>query len=106
MLEQPRDGFVVAVVGATGAVGREMLRELTGSGIRVAAVRALASERSVGKTLPYEGRVLTVEKLTAEAFAGVHIALFSAGADRSRTFAPAAVERGAVVVDNSSAFRM
>lgn len=100
------NGYVVAVAGATGAVGREMLRALAEVDFPLAEVRALASARSVGKKLPFRGTELTVAELTPEAFGGAQIALFSAGASRSKDFGPAAVERGAVVIDNSSAFRM
>ena len=99
-------GFSVAVAGATGAVGREMLRALAEVGFPVSEVRALASTRSVGKRVPFRDTELEVAELTPQAFEGVKIALFSAGASRSLQFGPAAVERGAVVIDNSSAFRM
>ncbi len=98
--------FRVAVVGATGAVGSTMMRVLEERGFPVSELRALASTRSTGRQLDYLGKPVHVETLTEDAFEGIHIALFSAGGDRSRTFAPAAVEAGAVVVDNSSAFRM
>lgn len=102
---------VVAVVGATGAVGREMLRTLERRKFPAKRVVALASERSAGTTLEYngpgsEGGKLTVQKLTAEAFKGVNIALFSAGSSISREFAPRAAAAGATVIDNSSAWRM
>jgi aspartate-semialdehyde dehydrogenase len=97
---------VVAVVGATGAVGEEMLRVLHERAFPVSRVIALASARSVGRRLPFAGGELTVAELTAESFDGVDLALFSAGAARSREYAPSAVEAGCVVVDNSSAFRM
>ncbi len=98
--------FNVAVVGATGAVGIEMLKTLEARRFPVKSIRLLASERSVGKELLFRDEIVKVEKLTAESFAGIDIALFSAGASRSREFASAAVAAGAVVVDNSSAFRM
>lgn len=98
--------FDVAVVGATGAVGSTMLRVLEERGFPVSRLRALASARSAGRELEYLGKPVVVEELTADAFDGVQIALFSAGGGRSREFAPAAVESGAVVIDNSSAFRM
>jgi aspartate-semialdehyde dehydrogenase len=98
--------FRVAVVGATGAVGGTMLRVLEERGFPVTELRALASARSTGRQLDYLGKPVYVETLTDDAFDGVDIALFSAGGDRSRTYAPAAVEAGAVVIDNSSAFRM
>jgi aspartate-semialdehyde dehydrogenase len=98
--------FNVAVVGATGAVGGTMLRVLEERGFPVTELRPLASERSVGRELDYLGRPRRVQLLTEDAFEGIQIALFSAGSPRSRQFAPAAVEAGAVVIDNSSAFRM
>ncbi len=97
----------VAVVGATGAVGRELRRLLEARAFPCDDVVFLASERSAGSTLPFGGADVTVRALADEdAFKGVDIALFSAGASRSREHAPRAVEAGAVVVDNSSAFRM
>jgi aspartate-semialdehyde dehydrogenase len=100
------DGYVVAVAGATGAVGEVMLQVLEERKFPVRKVKLLASERSVGKTLTFRGESVRVEELTDRSFAGVDVALFSAGASRSREFAPAAWKSGAVVVDNSSAFRM
>lgn len=99
-------GYVVAVAGATGAVGRTMLRVLEERNFPVRELRALASERSAGKTLPFAGGKVAVQQLSHDSFEGVDIALFSAGAARSKEFAPSAVKAGAVVVDNSSAFRM
>ncbi|HVJ15925.1 MAG TPA: aspartate-semialdehyde dehydrogenase [Polyangiaceae bacterium] len=96
----------VAVVGATGAVGREMLRTLERRNFPAKRVVALASERSAGTKLPYNGSEVVVEKLAPEAFKGVNIALFSAGATPSKEFAPIAAAAGAVVIDNSSAWRM
>ncbi|MEM7144452.1 MAG: aspartate-semialdehyde dehydrogenase [Verrucomicrobiota bacterium] len=96
----------VAVAGATGAVGTEMLNCLEERDFPVGELTLLASARSVGKTLKFRGEDVAVKELTPDAFAGVDIALFSAGAGRSKDFAPAAVEAGAVVIDNSSAFRM
>lgn len=98
--------FNVAVVGATGAVGGVMLRVLEERGFPVTELRPLASARSAGSTVDYLGQARTVRELTADAFEGIDIALFSAGGQRSRDFAPAAIEAGAVVIDNSSAFRM
>jgi aspartate-semialdehyde dehydrogenase len=98
--------FTVAVAGATGAVGQVMLQILAERQFPVKALRPLASERSAGTLVEFRGEKLRVERLAAEAFRGVDLALFSAGASRSREFAPAAVKAGAVVVDNSSAFRM
>ncbi len=98
--------FNVAVAGATGAVGEVMLQILEERNFPVRNIRLLASERSVGKRLRFRGEEVPVELLEKSAFKGIDIALFSAGASRSREFAPAAWESGAVVVDNSSAFRM
>jgi aspartate-semialdehyde dehydrogenase len=95
----------VAVVGATGAVGVEMLRCLEERGFPVGQLTLLASARSAGKTMKFKGEDVTIKELTAESFAGVDIALFSAGGGISRDFAPHAVKAGAVVVDNSSYFR-
>ncbi len=96
---------VVAIVGATGAVGVELIRCLERRNFPLAQLRLLASARSAGKTLPFRGAALPVEELTEESFRGVDIALFSAGSGISKRFAPLAVAQGAVVVDNSSAFR-
>ena len=96
---------VVAIVGATGAVGVELIRCLERRNFPLAALRLFASARSAGKTLAYRGAALPVEELTEERFRGVDIALFSAGKAISKQFAPLAVAAGAVVVDNSSAFR-
>jgi aspartate-semialdehyde dehydrogenase len=99
-------GYNVAVAGATGAVGIEMLETLEKRNFPVKNMRLLASSRSVGKKMKFKGESLPVEELRADSFNGVDIALFSAGASRSREFASAAVKAGAVVIDNSSAFRM
>jgi len=101
-----KDKYQIAIVGATGAVGVEILRVLERRNFPVAGVKLLASERSVGKKLDFSGKTYTVELLKAESFAGVDIAFFSAGATRSREFIPHAIKAGAVVVDNSSALRM
>ncbi len=98
--------MLIAVVGATGAVGRELLSILVERGVATGSVRALASSRSAGTEVAYGDDRLVVEELTSESFAGVDMALFSAGADTARRFAPAATAAGATVVDNSSAFRM
>ncbi|MBW8734148.1 MAG: aspartate-semialdehyde dehydrogenase [Asticcacaulis sp.] len=95
----------VAIVGATGAVGREFIGCIERRGIPLKGLKLLASPRSVGKTYDFRGEQLIVEETTAEAFDGVDIALFSAGSGISKEFAPIAVRAGAVVVDNSSAFR-
>lgn len=97
---------VVAIVGATGAVGLELIRCLEQRRFPLAELRLFASARSAGKTLPFRGEALPVRELTEASFAGVDIALFSAGGATSRRFAPLAVQAGATVVDNSSAFRM
>lgn len=97
---------VVAIVGATGAVGSEFIGCLTKRDFPVGKLKALASARSAGKTLDFRGQRVAVEELTQDSFGGVDIALFSAGGSISRKFAPVAVKAGAVVVDNSSAFRM
>jgi aspartate-semialdehyde dehydrogenase len=97
---------VVAVVGATGAVGVELMRCLEERKFPLSNLRLFASARSAGKTLPFRGKPVLVEELTEDSFRGVNIALFSAGGAQSMRFAPAAVRHGAVVVDNSSAFRM
>jgi len=102
----PGDTLVVAVAGATGAVGREMLKILEERKFPADEVVALASHRSAGKSVPFAGGELTVRELTEESFDGVDIALFSAGGDTSKKFAPAARDAGCVVVDNSSAWRM
>ncbi len=101
-----KKGLHVAVVGATGAVGTEMLRVLAQRRFPVQGVTLLASARSAGTTLRYNGWTVPVRELSGQAFNGVDVALFSAGAARSLEFGPEAVRRGAVVVDNSSAFRM
>ena len=102
-LEPPLD---VAIVGATGAVGREMIACLERRRFPVAVLRLFASGRSVGRVLPYRGERVVIEALSETAFAGTDLVLFAADADISRRFAPAAVRAGAVVIDNSSAFRM
>jgi aspartate-semialdehyde dehydrogenase len=101
-----RAGYSVAIAGATGAVGQMMLAILAERDFPVRSLRLLASERSEGKVLTFRGEEVKVERLTERAFHGVEVALFSAGASRSKAFAPAAVHAGALVVDNSSAFRM
>ena len=98
--------YTVAVVGATGAVGTKMLELLQEVNLPIERVKALASKRSAGKTLAFKDQVLTIEELTADSFEGVDIALFSAGGGISEIFAPEAVKRGAVVIDNTSHFRM
>jgi aspartate-semialdehyde dehydrogenase len=95
-----------AIVGATGAVGTELLSILAERGFPVRELRLFASPRSAGMTLTFDGHDIGVEALSEKAFAGVDLALFSAGGGTSREWAPAAVRHGAIVVDNSSAFRM
>ncbi len=95
----------VAIVGATGAVGREFVGCLESRGIPLASLKLLASARSAGQTQSFRGQTLTIEELKEESFNGVDIALFSAGSGISKQYAPIAVKAGAVVVDNSSAFR-
>jgi aspartate-semialdehyde dehydrogenase len=101
-----KSGYVVAVVGATGAVGTEMIEVLEERKFPVTRLVPLASTRSAGGTVIFEGNEVPIEVLTKDSFAGVDIALFSAGADLSREFAPIAVKAGAVVIDNSAAWRM
>jgi len=96
----------VAVVGATGAVGIEMIRTLEQRNFPVGGLTLLASARSVGKRLKFRGSEITVQELKKDSFPGIDIALFSAGGSISKEFAPAAAQAGCVVVDNSSAFRM
>ena len=100
------DDPVVAIAGVTGAVGREFIATMDKRGFRVGKLKALASKRSAGKRLSFRGQELVIEELTENSFEGVDIALFSAGSSVSRTFSPIAVKAGAVVIDNSSAFRM
>jgi aspartate-semialdehyde dehydrogenase len=100
------DDPVVAIVGVTGAVGTEFMATMDRRGFRVGRLKALASARSAGKTLRFRGREIAIEELTETSFEDVDIALFSAGGGVSRKFAPVAVDAGAVVIDNSSAFRM
>ena len=103
MSQQPKH---IAVAGATGAVGIEILKCLEQRDFPIKELTLLASARSAGKTLTFRGEEITVKELTPDSFEGVDIALFSAGGGISKTFAPHAVKAGAIVVDNSSAFRM
>ena len=98
--------YTVAVAGATGAVGVEMVKTLEKRNFPVGSLKLLASARSAGKTVNFKGTPVVIEEMTAESFKGVDIALFSAGADISRQFRSAVVDAGAVMIDNSSAFRM
>ena len=101
-----RQPLTVAVVGATGVVGRTMIQVLNERGFPVAELRLLASGRSAGRTVSIDGRTLEIGEATADAFDGVDIALFAAGGDVSLELAHAAVARGATVIDNSSTWRM
>jgi len=101
-----KKNYTVAIAGATGAVGSEMIKILQERSFPVDSIRMLASKRSVGKKLSFRGEDVAVQELTKDSFDGVDIALFSAGGGRSLEFAPAAAAAGAVVIDNSSAFRM
>lgn len=98
-------GYTVAIVGATGAVGTQMIKMLEESTLPIDQVRYLSSSRSAGKLLAFKGQEVTVELTTEDSFEGVDIALFSAGGSTSAKFAPYAVKAGAVVVDNTSHFR-
>jgi len=101
-----KDKYVVAVVGATGAVGTEMIFTLEQRDFPIERLRLFASERSVGKELEYKGQKIKVEGLTKTCFEGIDIALFSAGGDRSAEWAPVAAESGCIAIDNSNAWRM
>ena len=96
----------VAIVGATGAVGTQMIKLLESSTLPIGTVKFLASKRSAGKQLSFKGETQTIEELVPDSFEGIDLALFSAGGGISAKFAPEAVKRGAVVVDNTSHFRM
>jgi aspartate-semialdehyde dehydrogenase len=96
----------VAIVGATGAVGQEFLTVLAERDFPIKTIKFLASARSAGKTIEFKGKSYTIEELTKDSFKGVQVAFFSAGGSVSKEFAPSAVAAGAVVVDNTSAFRM
>ncbi len=97
---------VVAIAGVTGAVGAEFIATMDKRAFRVGKLKALASARSVGKTIDFRGDRIAIEELNEASFEGVDIALFSAGGSIARKFAPIAVRAGAVVIDNSSVFRM
>ncbi|MFH1830964.1 MAG: aspartate-semialdehyde dehydrogenase [Pseudomonadota bacterium] len=98
--------YNVAVVGATGAVGAEMINVLEGRNFPVNTLCPLASEKSIGKEISFRGNLIPVDVLQASSFEGIDVALFSAGGAVSKEFAPIAAQAGAVVVDNTSAFRM
>lgn len=99
-------GYHVAVVGATGAVGNEMIKTLEERNFPVRTLKLLASSKSAGKKLEFKNEKILVEELKENSFEGVEVSLFSAGANISKQFAPIAVKAGAVVIDNSKAFRM
>ena len=99
-------GCNVAIAGVTGAVGQEFLKILEQRNFPFTSLRVLASSRSAGKKIEFKGKEYIIEELTKNSFDRIDIALFSAGGDRSKEFAPIAVQAGAIVVDNSSAFRM
>ncbi|ALA54890.1 aspartate-semialdehyde dehydrogenase [Shouchella clausii] len=98
--------FDVAVVGATGAVGQQMLKTLEQRDFPIKSLKLLSSKRSAGKQITFKGQSYTVEEATPESFQGVQLALFSAGGSVSKALVPEAIKRGAVCVDNTSAFRM
>ncbi|GER65677.1 aspartate-semialdehyde dehydrogenase [Weizmannia acidilactici] len=99
-------GYHVAVVGATGAVGQQMVQTLENRNFPIKKLTLLSSSRSAGKKMAFKGEEITVQEAVPESFEGVDIALFSAGGSVSKKFAPEAVKRGAIVIDNTSAFRM
>ena len=103
---QRKASYVVAVVGASGAVGTEMIEILEERKFPVGELRPLVSARSAGTYISFRDHDVLLHELTAQSFAGVDLALFSAGADISRKFAPLAVQAGAIVIDNSAAWRM
>src|SRR5262245_37334765 len=96
----------VAIAGATGAVGQEFLAVLEQRKFPIKNLKLLASARSAGKTADFAGERYTIEELTKDSFTGIDIAFFSAGGSVSKEFAPAAVSAKAIVIDNTSAFRM
>jgi aspartate-semialdehyde dehydrogenase len=106
METQVKNDPVIVIVGATGAVGAEFIATMNKRQFPVGKLRAMASARSAGKTLDFRGKSIVVEELTEGSFEGADVALFSAGGGIARKFAPIAVKAGAVVIDNSSAFRM
>lgn len=101
-----KEKYVVSVVGATGAVGNEMIKTLEERAFPIERLRLFASERSEGKIIEFKGKKITVETLKEDSFEGTDIALFSAGAERSKIWAPVCVRSGCVVIDNSSYWRM
>jgi aspartate-semialdehyde dehydrogenase len=105
-LIKKKDKYSIAVAGATGAVGRKMLQILEERNFPVGNLKLLASVRSTGKDLLFQGKKVIVQELVEDSFSDVDIALFSAGAEVSRKFAPEAVKSNCIVIDNSSAYRM
>ncbi|QHS22302.1 aspartate-semialdehyde dehydrogenase [Virgibacillus sp. MSP4-1] len=105
-MSQNQHSYHVAVVGATGAVGQKMIQTLEAQNFPIDKISLLASERSAGKKVSFNGEEVEIKEAVPEAFEGVDIALFSAGGSISKKLAPEAVKRGAVVVDNTSAYRM
>ena len=103
---QKKEKYVVAVVGATGAVGTEMIATLQQRQFPVGKLRLFASEKSEGRSLEFKGKKISVETINENSFKGIDIALFSAGAERSKKWAPVAARSGCVVIDNSSQWRM
>lgn len=101
-----QNGYAVAIVGASGEVGRSMIETLERYPIPVSSLRLLASKRSAGKTLLFKNEPIVIEELTEDSFEGIDLAFFSAGGSVSLKYAPIAVSKGAVVIDNTSAFRM
>lgn len=99
-------GYTVAIVGATGAVGRKLAEKLAERNFPIKQIKLLASAKSAGRELPYNGQPVKIEEATPEAFEGVQFAFFSAGGAVSKALAKEAAARGAVVIDNTSAFRM
>lgn len=106
VLEMSKKGFHVAVVGATGAVGQQMIQTLVKENFPIKQLSLLSSARSAGKKIVVNGQEYTIQEAKPESFEGVDIALFSAGGSVSKDLGPEAVKRGAIVVDNTSAFRM
>lgn len=98
--------YNVGILGATGAVGQELIRLLHERNFPMAELRLLSSSRSAGKTQTYGDKTWTIREATPESFEGLDVCIFSAGASQSKIFAPEAVKRGCIVIDNSSAFRM
>ena len=105
-MAQAKKSYHVAIVGATGAVGQELLRVLERRAFPVGNLLPLCSERSAGTAVSFRGENITAQRLSADSFAGIDVAFFSAGGNISREYAPIAQRAGAIVIDNSSVFRM